>query len=255
MNKLKSYEAIYEYIIAGHNQWDRPTEQRNTRLTRIYGRDEVAVRLHQTNIVTFYPNGDIVLANGGWYTPTTSTRMNEYLPLPWRIVSDKGQWFLTKDWDHRWPFANGITIHADGTVDREGSLSEVQARKELRRSIKQYATKFADAVVARQVGQPGAGDCMHCHWQAEGKPLGDAIESNEHLLLHIEEDYFVPSLLWNAVHEVPHAPIEEITIGILTDPNPPEGHVQVATNDYSKEYVKKGIVRILTKYLSTRLLK
>lgn len=83
MNKLKSYEAIYEYIIAGRNKWDRPAEQRNTRLTRIYGRDEVAVRFHQTNIVTFYPNGDIVLVNGGWYTPTTSARMNEYLPWPW----------------------------------------------------------------------------------------------------------------------------------------------------------------------------
>ena len=95
---------------------------------------------------------------------------------------------------------------------------------------------------------------MHCHWQAEGKALGDALNDTDHLLSHIEEDYFVPSLLWNALREVSHAPMEEISIDILTDPNPPEGHVQVATNDYSKEYVKKGIVRILTKYLSSRLL-
>ena len=131
----------------------------------------------------------------------------------------------------------------------------MQARRELRRSIKQYATKFAKAVAARQVGQPGAGDCMHCHWQAEGKALGDALNDTDHLLSHIEEDYFVPSLLWNALREVSHAPMEESLLGVLSGLTYPEDTVEFALQEHNLEYIRKGVTRILVKYLSARLLK
>lgn len=39
-----------------------------------------AVRYHYTDIVTFYPNGDIVADNGGWGSPTTRNRLNKFTP-------------------------------------------------------------------------------------------------------------------------------------------------------------------------------
>lgn len=39
-----------------------------------------AVRLHNTNVVTFYSNGDVTLDTGGWLTRTTLHRMRGFLP-------------------------------------------------------------------------------------------------------------------------------------------------------------------------------
>lgn len=50
--------------------------------------EQLHVKLHATHILTFYPNGDIRLNTGGWNTVTTRARMNEYLPLPWRVGTD-----------------------------------------------------------------------------------------------------------------------------------------------------------------------
>ena len=41
----------------------------NTYLIRENG--HLAMRYHETNVVTWYPNGDIVLNSGGWHTSTT----------------------------------------------------------------------------------------------------------------------------------------------------------------------------------------
>ncbi len=54
----------------------------------------IAIRLHQTNIVTFYPSGDFKLDNGGYETNVTLARINEYIPQGYKVMRVKGRWFL-----------------------------------------------------------------------------------------------------------------------------------------------------------------
>jgi hypothetical protein len=62
----------------------------NTYLLR--GNKEIAVKLHATHILTFYPNGSIRVATGGWNTVTTKARINEYIPQPWSVGSCSSQY-------------------------------------------------------------------------------------------------------------------------------------------------------------------
>lgn len=48
----------------------------------------ISVRLHRTNIVTFYPDGRIDVCNGGYPTVTTHDRLNRYLPRPYRVYGE-----------------------------------------------------------------------------------------------------------------------------------------------------------------------
>lgn len=47
---------------------------------RATGWDAYAVRLHDTDVVTFYRNGVVALSTGGWYSPTTANRMHAFTP-------------------------------------------------------------------------------------------------------------------------------------------------------------------------------
>lgn len=64
----------------------------NTYLRRaIYGGKEkgsIAVRLHNTDVLTFYPNGAIQVANGGFPTVTTHDRINNCLPKGFRVFGE-----------------------------------------------------------------------------------------------------------------------------------------------------------------------
>lgn len=66
----------------------------------------IHVRLHQTNVVTYYPDGRIVLNSGGWRTPTTKDRINNWTSA--RIYQTKYQWYLA---DGR-PFYDGMEVSA-----------------------------------------------------------------------------------------------------------------------------------------------
>jgi hypothetical protein len=63
----------------------------NTFLFRLGVRTEsYAVRLHQTDIVTFYSDGQVELRSGGWKTKITKERMNRILPENVSIESHDG---------------------------------------------------------------------------------------------------------------------------------------------------------------------
>src|ERR1700730_12705158 len=48
----------------------------------------IAVRLHRTNIITVYPDGRIVVCNGGYPTITTHDRLNSCLPQGYRVYGE-----------------------------------------------------------------------------------------------------------------------------------------------------------------------
>ncbi len=78
-----------------------------------------AYRLHDTDIVTYMPNGDIKLDTGGWDTMTTRKRMNGYLPAHLGIIRKKGTTYVVDQtgcesyWDKKasWlPLCDGMVI-------------------------------------------------------------------------------------------------------------------------------------------------
>jgi hypothetical protein len=65
----------------------------NTMLVR-HG-DTICIRLHATEIITFYPNGAIRLFTGGYRTATTKQRMNAVLNVYGVAVhQERSAWYL-----------------------------------------------------------------------------------------------------------------------------------------------------------------
>jgi hypothetical protein len=151
----------------------------------------IAVLLHNADVVTYFPDGKIVLNDGGYRTSTTKDRMNCFSPV--RISQCKGIWtFAYGSQEHT--YANGCTLNPDGTVTGAATPSDTKANAVLRRKISVYAKRLAEKL---PLALPGPGDCLYCHMAAAktGKPLPNI----DHLESHIRENYFVPSLVWSAL--------------------------------------------------------
>lgn len=76
---------IYEVLDARlHDRKGKPVFSRkvanNTYLERAVSGGGIAVRLHETDILTFWPNGNVRFYTGGWGTVTTKERMHRFLP-------------------------------------------------------------------------------------------------------------------------------------------------------------------------------
>lgn len=144
------------------------------------------IKLHATEIITFYPNGDVKLNSGGWRTPTTKARMNDLSGAC--IFQHKGLW--TVHWGgNAFPYADGMVLHADNTASNVGE--DPQAEAKLRKSVNVYVRSYMDAFAKGKVPPPSAGDCWFCCMKDK--------DDHDHLRSHIEEKYYVPSLLRNAI--------------------------------------------------------
>src|SRR5665213_3455922 len=53
--------------------------------------EDIALQLHQTDVVTMHPDGSITLDSGGWRTLTTKARINDHYNY---ISQRKGIWYL-----------------------------------------------------------------------------------------------------------------------------------------------------------------
>lgn len=87
-----------------HAHMSRKKVGNNTYLEdRQYPEVAIALRLHATDILTWYPDGRIKFDTGGWLTVTTKARMNEWAG-PFGINSVRGVWQIAaKNPDYR-PF-------------------------------------------------------------------------------------------------------------------------------------------------------
>ena len=150
------------------------------------------IKLHATRIITYYPHG-FTLNSGGWRTSTTKARMNEYSPA--QIWQGKGLW--TVHWNGgAYPYADGISFHDSGTVT--GAGEDPKAEIKLRKRVNDFVAGYMDAFANGTVPPPSGGDCWLCLMKDKhGKPVLDT--DTEHLLSHMDEMYYVPSLLVNAM--------------------------------------------------------
>lgn len=184
--------------------------ERNTWLELRDDRTNIAVKLHQTDILTFYPDGSIKLDSGGWKTLTTKDQMHRYLPKDIIISQENNVWYVhNRNLQIRTVFEDGMIINPDGTFG-ETSQNEDEIRQ-LCKDIKAYAKGFVEELFKGNVPKPSGGDCWYCCMKSEdGKTMGDWHEpATTHLDAHLEEQYYVPSLLANAVKEEECAPVVE----------------------------------------------
>jgi len=82
--------------------------KRSTRL--IVDGNDIHLRYHSTNVVTFHNDGSMTLRNGGWQSKTTKERINEVLGGYGRVFQRDWNWYLSLRDCREISFENGMKI-------------------------------------------------------------------------------------------------------------------------------------------------
>ena len=200
---MNTYQEADEFLGRGRSHDHRPLAGSATSLER-RSNDTIAVRYHETDVVTYHRDGGVVLDSGGWTTHTTKARMTEYSPVS--IFQRNGLWYIQACRGEGLPllFADGVTVK-DGRVSGDGG--DIKRTEAAKRRVDRMVSTYIAGYLAhlREVGHgeaPDDGDCWYCRMHTDnGKTLGDAAQNVQHLIDHCETGYYVPSLLLNAAIE------------------------------------------------------
>jgi len=208
-----------------------------------YADGKKAIRYHHTDIITYHPNGDIVLNAGGWLTSTTKERMGYLNDRGYHISQVNKIWYLVnRSTKQEWTFKNGITIHADGTVTGNGT--DPKKLLKLDKQIKKYIEGYIKALFDGKIEKPGAGDCWGC--SMKDVKTGQPVMGSDHLLSHFKEKYYVPSLLMNAIEAFPISVVARSSIGYYLKYHTKECK---GFDDIAKVQVKSSLRRYLRRQL------
>lgn len=280
-----NYQTASEKL-TGRNR-DRRKLENNTYLER--RNEDIVVRLHSTDIITFKPNGDTVLNSGGWRTVTTKERLNGYAPIS--IGQKNGQWLVQKrnpayiGWEETpnvpyWLtvglYADGLTVKANGTIKGITPVKNLSNALKLRKQVNKYAADYIKAFIAGKVPAPSGADCWHCSMRetkegdgmvtkygvlhrdgkltntanvafgTSGKTMGEIGGDRNHILSHIREKYYVPSLLARAFEVMPHSPVMGYAIAEKW------GHDKEKTA-FGVDFVYKQLQKSLSRYMLRQL--
>ena len=155
-----------------------------------------AIRYHNTDVITTYPNGNIEYTTGGWRTYTTKERLNRKA----RVWSEKGIWYIIEPaTGNKLEFYDGITFDKEGKL--VGEVKELDHKRI--KAVKKKIAVFIKAIDELEtIPFPDSGDCWDCSMQTnEGKTLGDVTKNHSHLESHLDELYIHGSLIYNALKE------------------------------------------------------
>src|SRR5690606_1835645 len=76
-------------------------------------------------------------------------------------------------------------------------------QNKLKQDIKKYAEAYIDKLYNGEIPEPSNGDCWGCLMRAKGEKGGYGPFGVDHLQAHIEESYYVPSLIVRVVETIP----------------------------------------------------
>lgn len=114
------------------------------------------VKYHDTEILTYYPDGAIKVQSGGWYTMSTRDRIERFSGI--RINQESGFWTIAKMGGKYGntavkpfvPYHDGIVILASGKAERVITDKQWEDYKKsvrlLRKRIGNYCLAFADSM-------------------------------------------------------------------------------------------------------------
>lgn len=205
-SSIRNFDTATEYL---GSKDDRPLPGRATRIQR--RGDDIVIHYQATDVVTYKPDGTTILDSGGWRTPTTKQRMNDYANAG--IFQHKGIWFMG-GWDTRIAFNEGAIVK-DGVLLNPPPIEDTARVASTKRKLDAAITRYIDGYLRHAIErggleEPGNGDCWGCLMVATPHPeLNDALAWRErgdvmgvsHLLDHFDERYYVPTLAFRAVKE------------------------------------------------------
>lgn len=154
-----------------------------------------AIRLHDTDIVTFDGN-KIIFDSGGWRTNTTKERMTQFSPFFMR--QEDGVWYI-----------NGHYYYDRITLDHQGNLLSEKKEPDLayNKKVKKQINGYVRLITTNNLPKPDSGDCWLCMLRdQEGNTMGE--HDTDHLWSHIEEGYVHGSILVNAMREKGYGDIQ-----------------------------------------------
>jgi len=93
-----TYKEAVMMVVKGKTSASHRKIGNNTYATILPGSGSVAIRLHDTIVVTIYPDDAVKVNSGGCRTNTTKNRINKYSPVKvyqrnWRWYFDDGRKF------------------------------------------------------------------------------------------------------------------------------------------------------------------
>ena len=98
--------------------------KRSKRSIGLNGDEPISLRLHSTNILTWYPDGCVEYYHGGYTTVTTKNRLNDYGPMG-RITQERYKWYIGQprlEWSD---FTYSLLFSKDGNlIDYEPRYTE-----------------------------------------------------------------------------------------------------------------------------------
>jgi hypothetical protein len=173
------------------------------------GGETVVVKYHQTDIGRVTAD-TVTLDSGGWRTYTTKERINSYvLPYGYGLSQTKGVWWLYRYsparedglQSPRVRFEDGMTINTvSGEISGVPTADELaetdSANSEIKKRISHYVKLYTDERLRELLEDlksgKSRGDCFACQFKMTGE---------DHFLSHLEEEYTMGSLAWNAIEE------------------------------------------------------
>lgn len=196
----------------------KPVDERKISSTAKVKRngESIKIVLFETPIATFRKRGGVVLNSGGWRTRFTREKINQLLPKGTGLYSDGGLWVVHGfDGDQNVGFLDGMVISEQGIIEGGMAPAELSDRKALLKKSSRFCRRFIDRLLTGKVGRPGPGDCLYCQVEAGSQQTKMGVlerdgtvrphtfdEASDHIVHHIDEGYFVPSLLHNAIMDM-----------------------------------------------------
>ncbi|MBD3268473.1 hypothetical protein GF373_17535 [bacterium] len=189
---MKTYKEVEQFIEDGRDEYGRPVPNRTA--TRIEQRDEttIALKYHETDVVTYHADGSYTLDANGWQTKTTKRRINEFSPF--NIIWREKVWFVSgpgiKDYV---PFTSPMKIDPNARVTdwlefTPKDHKRVQFQRSLGEAIVEYANELTDRLFDGEIHTPGPGGCEEC----AKLDYDREVENNNHLLQHITNGEYEP---------------------------------------------------------------
>lgn len=195
----------------------------NTRLFYDSHNDSFRIRLHKTDILIITNDNCYHYDNGEYFTMTTKDRFNTYGPIS--IWTEKGLWYVGESI----PYFNGMIINKEGRIlNSENSSKDMKEKnRKLTKMISKYIKGFVKDIEENGLEEPSLGDYWPCVISITDKIQPGKIKENEcmgfdHYISHMEENYFVPSLLYKAILEKGYSNPRVIWMVIS---NSPKSHV------------------------------
>jgi hypothetical protein len=178
--------------------------------------EDIAVRLHATDVITFHADQLVTYRSGGYESVTTKDRLNNFGPDNIRVFAVRRVWFVEDRFSReQTPFLDGMTFDPENLMAstaqyRTGAESALAEQKKAEARIDRFVRKLTPArltEIAQAATQPLGlnGDCLLCRMEwsqitTDGRKASCLTSGDtSHLKGHIKEDYWHASLICAAL--------------------------------------------------------